>query len=1007
MKGKVVRLALLMLLVGTVLPESVRAQTLGAIAGEVTDTTGAVMPGVTIEASSPALIEKVRAAVTDARGRYSIEGLRPGTYAVTFTLSGFSNVRREGVVLNAGFTAPVNVQLTVGSLEETVTVTGASPTVDVKNVRTQMVLDTNKTLNVLPNSQNLSSLSALVLGGSVSGNATGGVDVGGAGGEMGQTSLHNNRGTDMKIGQEGMNTMTTFGNNGGNIHFGQHYNMEGVAEVQMSTNGMSADTETAGLQINYIPKDGGNRFSGSGRATYTNENFQSKNLSDELKRRGASSPPAIRRIYDYGGGLGGPIKRDHLWFFTAHRWWSSEQYAPGSFYNKVQGKKAANGRPLYEKDLSRPAFVSDPSQENSGRVTWQLSKKDKVTYFGNHGDQCVCIRLLDLTRAPEASQNTKSGPTQHLSQATWSRPQSNRILIEGGFSWLNNPFVFARTDGVGPNDIEVTELSPFFIYNAFGSSGIPPYNEGAPSQTGQLNGRGAVSYVTGSHSFKFGFSWQHGILVQNGSINILPGFGPLNFQTLEGVPVAVDLWVNPQYRRSDFQNMGYFAQDQWTFRKMTINLGGRIDTFDGWSPDQDSPDTAYVKGFHVNRIEKTPSWRDISPRLGYSYDLSGNGKTALKASVGRYVGSTGGGFPQSMNPANAISTRTLRTWTDANNNFFPEGDPRNPLANGELGPSQNPLFGTPVITRFFDNDMVLKNRAYTWQMSAGVERELRDNMRLTVTYFRTAHFNQTVNDNLAVTKADYDPFCVAVPTDARLPGGGGNQLCGFSNVSFDGLRRAPKTLTRNEETFGDQTEVFNGMDVETNTRFGTGGLLQGGVSFGRVVNNRCYVVDSPQELYQCRIVTGVAPNTQVKLSGAYPLPFGVALSATFQNLPGPENRALATFTNAQVATSLGRNLSSCAAPSGACNATVTVDVFPQRNSRFEGRTSMLDFRVMKDFTRGLGHGHLRATLDLYNALNAAPILGVNTRFGSTGAGWNSPLAILSGRLVKLGAQLSF
>jgi len=1006
MRFRVPRLVPLVVSVLLSFPLLAAAQSTGAISGQATDTTGAVLPGVTVEAASPALIERVRTAVTDASGLYAIEGLRPGTYSVTFTLSGFATFRREGIELAAGFTAPVNAEMRVGSLEETVTVTGASPTVDVRNVRTQVTLDTNKTLNVLPNSQNLSALSALILGSNATGNATGGVDVGGAGGEMGQTSLHNNRGTDMKITQEGMNTMTSFGNNGGNIHFGQHYNMEGVAEIQLQTNGAGADTETAGMQINYIPKEGGNSFSASGRFTYTNTDFQSGNLSPELQARGATSPPSIRRIYDYGGGLGGPIARDRLWFYTAHRWWSSEQFSPGSFYNKVQGQKAPNGRPLYEPDLSRPAYVSDPSVENSGRLTWQVTPKDKVTYFGNRGDHCVCIRLLNATRSPEASQNTKTGPGQHLSQATYSRPHTNRVLVEGGFSWLNNPFVFARTDGVGQHDIEVMELSPLFIYNAFGSSGIPPYNEGDPSQTGQMNGRGAVSYITGSHSFKFGFMLQHGILEQNGSINTLPGFGPLNFQTLNGVPVAVDLWVNPQYRRSDFLNSGYYAQDQWALRNFTINLGVRFDLFEGWSPDQDSPDTAYVKGFHVNRIEGTPSWKDVSPRLGFAWDVTSDNRTAVKVAAGRYVSSQGGGFAQSMNPANAISTRTLRTWNDADNDFFPDGDPANPAANGELGPSQNPLFGTPVITRFFDDDMVTKNRPYTWQMSAGVERELRENMRIAITYFRTSHRNQTVNDNQSIAAVDHDAFCVTVPNNPALPNAG-SQLCGFADVSFAGLRRAPRTLTRTSKTFGDWSEVYNGADIELNARFGNGGLIQGGTSFGRTVNDRCFVVDSPQELYQCRTVAGLAANTQFKLSGAYPLPWGLSLSGVYQNLTGPEVRALVTFTNAQIAPSLGRNLSRCAAPTGACNATVSLDVIPDRFSEFEERTNMLDFRVMKDFTQGLRGARVRLTLDLYNALNANPVLTVNNNYGTNGATWLRPTAILSGRLVKLGAQLNW
>ena len=177
----------------------------------------------------------------------------------------------------------------------------------------------------------------------------------------------------MKMSQEGMNTNNTMGANGGIMHFGQHYNMEAISEVTMSSNGMSAETETAGLQLNYIPKDGGNQFSSSGRVNFTNEDFQSDNLSDELKARGATTPGGIKQIYDYGFSLGGPIVRDRAWFFTAHRWWGSDKFAPGSFYNALQGQKAPNGRPLYEAS-SRRGFVSDPNIENSATPAVTLAE---------------------------------------------------------------------------------------------------------------------------------------------------------------------------------------------------------------------------------------------------------------------------------------------------------------------------------------------------------------------------------------------------------------------------------------------------------------------------------------------------------------------------------------------------------------------------------------------------------------------------------------------------------
>jgi len=986
------------------LPVHARAQGEAQISGVVTDTTGAVLPGVTVEAGSPALIEKVRVVVTDGQGRYVIVNLRPGTYAVTFSLTGFSVVRREGIELSAGFSAPVNAQLRVGSLEETVTVTGASPTVDVQSVRTQAVLS-DDTLNQLPTgAQNVSALASLTLGATLTGNAgSGGVDVGGSGGEMGQISIHNNRATDMKISQDGMNTNNSMSVNGGILHFGQHYNMEGVAEVQMSSNGMSAETETAGLQINYIPKEGGNQLSFSARGSFGNESMQSDNLTPELEARGATSPPAIRRIYDVGGSMGGPVKRDSLWFFTAHRKWTSEAYLPGSFWNAVHGQKAPNGRPLYEPDRNRRTFTADPSREHAGRLTWQATDNDKIGYFGNYQKNCVCTRLASATRAPEAAQITTTNPYNHLSQVKWTRTQSSRLLFDAGWTYLKNPFTHRRAEGVTENDFAMFELSPTLFYNSFANTGIP-YNEDDPSATDQTNARYAVSYVTGSHSFKVGGNWMHGWIEQKGSSNVIPGFGPAQVTTFNGVPISVTLFAQPQFSRSDYRNMAFYAQDQWTLNRFTLNLGVRLDLFKGWSPEQESPANNFVDAFHVNRVEDTPRWRDVSPRLGLAWDVTGDGRTAFKAAAGRYVAGMGTGLPLAINPANAISKTTARTWVDANNNFFPEGNPRNPDANGELGPSQNAAFGTPVITSFFDDDMLLDNRQYTWQMSTSIERELMENVRVAVSYFRTTHHNQTLVDNEAVGPSNYDAYSVTVPSSSLLPNGG-RQLSGFADISFAGRATRPRNTTKLDTNFGDQTEVYNGANVEVNYRFGEGGLLQGGVSLGRTVTNNCFVVDSPQDLYQCEVVSPAwARNGQFKLAGSYPLPGGIEFSAVFQNMPGQEILATVTFFNAAVAPSLGRNLSNCPAATGACNATVNLQVM-DRFSEFEDRINQLDFRVAKVF-RG-DFGNLRASLDLYNALNAAPVLGRNNNFGTTGVGWGRPTAIMAGRLVKVSATFDW
>ena len=1009
MRNRILGLALLFVAAGLILPGLVEAQGLGAVAGGVTDSTGAVLPGVTVDVTSPAMIGGARTAVTDDRGRYSVVSLPPGTYTVTFTLTGFSVVKREGVALSAGFTAPVNAELKVGSLEETVTVTGASPTVDVRNVRTQAVVQ-RETLDALPSAQNVTSFAAMTLGVSLSGNGAGaGVDVGGSGGPMGFASVHNSRSNDMKTMQDGMNTNNSMGTNGGIMHFGQVYNMEAVSEVVLSHTGMNAETETGGLQINYIPKDGGNKLSMSGRATFANESFQSNNLTDALRARGTTTASTVKEVSDYGGSLGGPIKQDKLWFFTAHRWWRADTYAPGSFWNAVHGQKAPNGRPLYVADASRRGFNSEPSRENSVRLTWQASGRNKIGYYGNLGHH-VQVRGVSATLAPEAEQ-IASTPKNHLSQATFTRTQSNRVLIEGGFTYLRNPFEFSFPEGVSTKDVSILELSPNLTYNAR-SSGAIPYNVGTPSDTDQVNWRGSLSYVTGSHSLKFGGQSSHGWIVNNGSNNPIPGFGPVQVTTNGGVPLSITLFAHPQYIRSDFRNTGLYGQDQWTMGRATVNLGLRADLFDGWSPDQDAPPNPYVVGFHVNRVEGTPRWRDIAPRLGFAYDLAGNGKTAIKVSTGKYMAGMGTGLPLAVNPGNAISKTVTRTWNDVNNNFFPDGDPKNPSANGELGPSPNAAFGTSVITSFFDPDMLSKNRPYTWQMSASIEHELRANTRISLGYFQTSHYNQTVVDNTLVTSANYDPFCVTTPANSLMPGGGNQQLCGFADISFAGRALVPHNTTKLDKNFGDQTEKYNGVDVELRAKLKGGAVVDGGISVGKTVNDACFVVDSPQgvigsaaSFQHCKVTTPWwAGNGQFKLNFTYPLPYGVELSAIYQNLPGAPVLANVTFTNALIAPALGRNLSACGSATGACTATATLNVI-EPNTIFEDRVNQLDLRFAKLIRSRFGR--VRASLDLYNAFNGSIVLGRNNAYGTAGVGWGRPTALMGGRLIKLGAQFSW
>src|SRR5262249_22330330 len=308
----------------------------GAIAGTARVATGAVLPGVTVEAASPALIEKGRTAITDAQGNYRVTDLRPGTYTVTFTLPGFGAYKRENIELNTGVTAAVNAEMKVRSLEETVTVTGASPVVDVQNVRKQVVL-TREVLDVVPTGKTFQGFATLTLGarGSGADGAASVIDVGGNKGEGNSAfGVHGMRGEDAIITQDGMFSNAIVGAGSAQNRQTQ-INQAFVQEMTLLTSGIGAESQTGGVQINLVPREGGNAFKVYVKGTGTGSALQSSNLDDALRQRGVTTAPKVKKIWDFGGGLGGPIKHDALWFYTAHRYWGNGEIVPGNYFNST------------------------------------------------------------------------------------------------------------------------------------------------------------------------------------------------------------------------------------------------------------------------------------------------------------------------------------------------------------------------------------------------------------------------------------------------------------------------------------------------------------------------------------------------------------------------------------------------------------------------------------------------------------------------------------------------
>ncbi len=382
-----------------------------SIAGIVTDATGGVLPGVTVEVTSPALIEQTRSVVSDAAGAYRIVDLRPGTYKVMFTLPGFNTFVRDGIVLETDFTATINAQMKVGGVEETITVSGASPVVDVSSTMSRTVLSQEQ-IESLPTGRSYQSLSATIPALSPSG--SGRFDVGGAS-QMWQGTVvaYGSLANDTALEVDGMSVMTLL--NQGSIA-GVYHNQGAYQEMSYQVVAGTAESQTGGVRINMIPKEGGNRFSGEFLGMYSNEHLRSDNNDADLKTRGLTAAPSLRGIYDFNGGIGGPIVKNRVWFFHSTRRWGAANYIANQFF-----------------DNGDPAFDRSKLQAYTTRLTIQVNPKNKLSvmydalpkardYFGSETGR----------QSPDGS--GKQDQFGFDEQAKWTTTISSKLLFEAGFS---------------------------------------------------------------------------------------------------------------------------------------------------------------------------------------------------------------------------------------------------------------------------------------------------------------------------------------------------------------------------------------------------------------------------------------------------------------------------------------------------------------------------------------------------------------------------------------------
>ena len=991
-KSVVARAALAFLL--ALLPTVAMAQAVasGTISGAVRDASGGVLPGVTVEAASPALIEKVRTAVTDGQGVYRIVDLRPGMYTVTFTLTGFTGVRREGIELTTGFTATVNADLSVGNVQETITVSGAAPLVDTQNVAQQQVFPREVT-EAIPLGSNIRNYAALLPGAVLTGGVT--QDVGGGRSEFSQAFLiHGGRAADFQQLREGMffGTLVAAGNVMTSL------NPATVDEVAVTTASATAELASGGVLVNVIPRDGGNTFHGTVNAAGSARRLQSDNLDDTLRARGVVSAPFLRKRYDTGGGFGGPIQQDKVWFFLSLRQWRTGDYYPGLYFNKAPGTL------FYQADATRLAYEDNLYQEGRTRATWQASSKDKlVGMFGyEHICNCPGFPTGGFLRSPETFVGQDYRPNYQW-QVMWNRPQTNRILFEAGSVVVNGKLNLKRF-GPTPSDKQfVLDSSRNFGYgNASttiaGMAGI------GYQHFGQTNQKFAMSYVTGSHAFKTGIQTMYGWRDTNFVME--PGTNETSYVFNGTIPTTVNYYASPLGDKGRQLTIGIYGQDQWTIDRLTLNLGVRFDHLNGRVPPVTLPAGNWVPARSFAAVKNVPNWSDWSPRIGAAYDLFGRGRTAVKGFVGRYViFEPMQGVILQNSPVNQMVTTASRAWTDINGDYIPQ--------DNELGPLSNAAFGQVVRRTTYADDVLTGNRPYSWQGSVQVSQQLWPGVALNVGYFRTWYGNFRATENRAATAKDFDQYCITAPSNPGLPGGGGQPICGFYDVTPTKFGLTDNLIALAKH-YGKQTEVYNGVDATMTVRFGAGGFLQGGLSTGSTRTDNCYQNDLPNVLAQnalattsrteeyCRVATPWNGLTQFKASVVYPLWWRFQASANYQDLPPLATAADALVTNAQVASSLGRNLAACGTRVP-CTATVTADVVLPNTFLQESRLHQVDLRFSRVFRLPRG-GRIEPQFDIFNLTNANDVLVMTTRLGPA---WRNATGVLAPRVLRFGVNMNF
>jgi Carboxypeptidase regulatory-like domain/TonB-dependent Receptor Plug Domain len=992
-------LAAALLLVPWVLLVPATAFAQSVIAGTVRDTSGAVLPGVTVEAASPVLIEKVRTVSTNEQGQFTIVDLRPGAYTVTFTLSGFNTFKRERLELPTDFTATIDVEMRIGTLEETVTVTGESPVVDVSSTARVQVLD-REMLDSIPTGRSIYSMAQLITGVTLNQPDTGGSRA------MQQVYM-STRGLTSANNIVLVDGLMINGLDGdGAVQ--QYVNNAMIQEMSYQTAGAGADISPGGVRVNIIPRDGGNSFSGSFFGAWTDGAWQSDNFTQDLRTRGLRAADRIERIYDFNGAEGGPLMRDKLWFFGSARAWSVNAPIADTFYVPAGATQAQCQQGL----ISCEQGIDDQKIKSVLlRLTWQVSPRNKLSAYFDEIDK-YRGHGMNAGDDPRTASQVWTSPLYNDAVLKWTSPATNRLLFEAGYSFNYEQYVITNQDGINKE----RGTPEWFAGASRRDAALVTLWNGLANWGGRYpdryNAQGSVSYVTGSHNVKTGIQVNWGPYENTRETN-----ADLQQVYQNGRPDTVTIYNTPvRYLDKLNRDVGIYAQDTWTLNQLTINGGLRWEYLNSEVADQFSGAGRFVGERRFSRIQM-PIWKDWAPRFGLVYDLFGNAKTALKFGLNRYNESRTTFFANRYNPMGL--TNASLAWTDLNGDDIAQG------ALGcvyqtpgcEINFAQMPAnFGRLSLNRVDPNF----KRTYNVETTAGVQHELIPRVSVSANWYRRTFHRLRVIDNTLRTMSDYAPISVFDPRTG--------QPLTIWDVTPAALARVDNYDTN---AGSDRKQIYNAFDVNFNARMPGGAVIFGGFVTERTLRVTCDEPDDPNLLLFCDDRDNDIPyRPQLKLSGTYPARWGIQVSASLQSVAGrpiggfPSPPTVGVAPNKITGPGYGdtgsplgtqwlltrttRYPANCPAPcpAGALAAPTLTSAalyipLVAPGTEFLPRLTQLDLSLGKSFR--VGRTRLEGQVDIFNAFNASTELVYrSTNFGT--AAYLQPSSIVQGRMVRLGVQ---